>query len=705
MKNSPAVLMYLLWMCSFSACAQQREKASREDNHTNHLIHASSPYLLEHAHNPVDWYPWGEEALQKAKREDKMLLISIGYAACHWCHVMEKESYEDTSVARLMNQYFVCIKVDREERPDIDQVYMNAAMLINGNGGWPLNVIALPNGQPFFAGTYFPKADWMKVLNFFARRYRNERKKLEEDARQITQGIRRVEALPMLMQQRTYHLNDLQAAFRKWLPGIDLKEGGNRGAPKFPIPTDWDFLLQYHFLTGDANALKAINTTLQHMANGGIYDQVGGGFARYATDASWLVPHFEKMLYDNAQLVSLYSHAYQVTQNPLYKKVVRQTLAFVTRELMSNDGAFYSSLDADSDGEEGKYYVWSAAELKQLLGADAALFMDRYGASTQGNWKGANVLHIAQSTETLAKQYRLSIPVVEKKLETDLEQLAHARAKRIAPRLDNKVLTAWNALMLKGFVDAYRTFDDSIYLSQALQSAHFLEIHLLQPNHALWHNYKDGETSIPGFLDDYAFLAEAFIHLYQASFDEHWLYQAKALIDYCLLHFYDSTTGLFFYTDKDHSHLIARKMEISDNVIPASNSAIAKDLYLLGLYFDKTDYLQKSAQMLHNVASAVKEDLPYYANWAQLMAWMAEEPYEVAIVGRDWKARRRQLDVHYLPQMILLGGTDEGTLALLKDKWVRGQTLIYVCRQKRCKLPVQEVSKALQQMNANEPEQ
>ncbi|MEP7251973.1 MAG: thioredoxin domain-containing protein, partial [Ginsengibacter sp.] len=376
-------------LVSFSSCGQNSSTKTEKGNHmyTNALINETSPYLLQHAHNPVNWYPWGDEALEKARKENKMLLISVGYAACHWCHVMEHESYEDTAVARIMNEHFVCIKVDREERPDVDQVYMNAAYLINGSGGWPLNALAMPDGRPFFAGTYFPKPNWIKLLEYFTDLYKNQKQKLEEQAANVSKGINDIENVPLNNAAVSFDMQTMDKMFATFEQRIDKERGGTKGGMKFPLPSTWEFLLHYHYLSGNKNALTDVETTLEQMAKGGIYDQVGGGFSRYATDTKWHVPHFEKMLYDNAQLVSLYSHAFQLTKNPLYKRIVYETLTFVNRELTSPEGGFYSSLDADSEGEEGKFYVWTEDEIKDILQADAPLFIEYFGISKQGNWE------------------------------------------------------------------------------------------------------------------------------------------------------------------------------------------------------------------------------------------------------------------------------------------------------------------------------
>lgn len=668
-------------------------------SYTNELIHESSPYLLQHAHNPVEWYPWGEKALKKAKDENKMIIISIGYAACHWCHVMEHESFEDTAVARLMNENFICIKVDREERPDVDQVYMTAAQLISGSGGWPLNALALPDARPFYAGTYFPKERWMKLLSYFIEINKTRYDELEKQATEITKGIHVVEHFSFKKEDEDFSMNDLDKQFNNMKPGIDFKKGGPNRAPKFPMPSNWEYLMHYYYVSGNEDALKAVTVTLDEMAYGGINDQLGGGFARYSTDADWLVPHFEKMLYDNAQLVGLYSHGYQLTKNPLYKNVVYETLEFIKRELTSSEGGFYSSLDADSEGEEGKFYVFTKDEIEKTLGTDAPLFIKYYNLTNAGNWEhGKNILFRKESYEAFAKNNNTSVESLQTKVSTAKEKLMKVRSKRVRPGLDDKILTSWNALMLKGYAQAYRAFADKKFLATAITNANFLLKNLVGNNGEIFRNYKNNKSSINGLLDDYAFSASAFIELYQATFDEKWLFEADKITYYAFEHFYDSSSGMFFYTHNQYADLIARKMEIADNVIPSSNSEMAKNLFMLGKYFYKDDYISKARQMLVNVKDDVTKNISFYSNWGILEINFVSSTYEVAIIGNEYDEMRKEMDVNYLPGVILSGGSKEGSLPLLENKLVEGQTTIYVCQDKTCRQPVTEFSKAMEQL-------
>jgi len=655
----------------------------------------------EHAYTNKHWYPWGKEALDKARKENKLIIISIGYAACHWCHVMEHESFEDEEVARYMNDHFVAVKVDREERPDIDQVYMNAVQLIAGSGGWPLNCIALPDGRPVYGGTYFPKAQWTSMLTQVLNFVKQNPDKAQQQAKALTQGVQSSEMVYLNSEKTEFTINDLDRIFAAWKTDIDYTNGGNKGAPKFPLSVGYQFLLHYHHLTQNADALKAVTITLNKMADGGIYDQIGGGFARYSTDEYWKVPHFEKMLYDNAQIVSLYSAAYQKIKDPRYKIIVSETLDFIQRELTSKEGGFYSSFDADSEGEEGKFYVWTKDELKKVLGNKADLIIDYYSVTEEGNWEdGRNILFKSASDKEIAGTYNITENELAKRILEAKKVLLKERSGRIRPGLDDKILTSWNALMLKAYADAYRVFDNKKYLDIALDNAEFITTKMKTSDDKLNRNYKNGKASINAFLDDYAFTVSAFISLYQATFDEKWLQDARQLTNYCVAHFYDEDSGMFYYTSDIDPALIARKMEVSDNVIPASNSEMAKNLFVLGRYFYNDEYIRKSKRMLNNVKQSALTRGAYYSNWDILMAWFAKGPHEVAIVGKECEAKRKGFDNHYLPNVILSGGKNEGTLSLLEDKLIEGQTTIYVCRDKVCKYPVTEVKEALDQISS-----
>lgn len=685
-----------------AACAQERGGHNMEKvgvPHKNRLSQAKSPYLLQHADNPVDWYEWGAEALERAKKENKPLLISIGYAACHWCHVMEHESFMDSTVAQLMNDNFVAIKIDREERPDIDQIYMDAVQLLTGSGGWPLNAFALPDGRPFFAGTYFPKDQWKKVLEEIHKVYIEKQDKVQEQAAKLTDGIKGQELVALPASEATFSESTYRNIFPKIQKKIDYKKGGFARAPKFPMPVGWEFLLQYHYLVGDEEALDAVTRTLDEMAKGGIYDQIGGGFSRYSVDADWFAPHFEKMLYDNGQLVSLYAHAYKVTESGTYAEVIRETLEFIRREMTSPNGGFYASLNADSEGEEGKYYVWTVEALNQILtGKTRELFHAYYQTKDKGNWENNhNILFRNRDKLQFAMDKKMPVNEWETLLADAKEKVRIARNARIRPTTDDKVLTGWNAIMLKGYVDAYLALGDSTYLEAALKNAVFLEENMLRENGRLWRNYNDGHAGIEAFLDDYALLAEAYIALYQATFNVHWLQLSRSIADYAITHFRDERSGMFYYTSDESEALVARKMELMDNVIPASNSVMAHVLYRLGEFYYHQPYIDMAATMLNQVAKDVAINGEYYANWGLLMGLIAYEPNEVAIMGREARDKNIEIQKKYLPTTLFMGGETEN-LPLLEYKLMPNETIIYVCRNKACKLPVTAVSEAVGQL-------
>ncbi len=674
----------------------QQEKHS----YTNALIHETSPYLLQHAHNPVDWQPWNEEVLERAQKENKPLLISIGYSACHWCHVMEHESFEDTAVAKLMNEHFICIKVDREERPDVDQVYMDAVQLLTRQGGWPLNCFALPDGKPFYGGTYFPKAQWTEVLTRVAQQYAENRSKIEEVAQQLTEGVAGSDLIEMNNRPSHFHQETLDVMIDRWEDDFDNIEGGPDRAPKFPLPNNYEFLLQFGELAGDVGVLKHVDLTLTKMAYGGIYDQLGGGFARYSVDELWKVPHFEKMLYDNGQLVSLYTKGYQKFQKPLYRQIVEETLAFVEREMYeSESGAFYSALDADSEGEEGKFYVWKSEEVKTLLGDDYELVKAYYNIEGKGYWEeGNNILLRSKSDEELATEFGITTETLNEKIDKAKLVLTEVRGQRVRPGLDDKSLTSWNALMLKGYADAYRVFQEERFLEIALKNAAFISSTMRKDDNGLWHSYKKGEVKINGYLEDYAFTIEAFIALYQATFDEKWLIEAKTLADYAIVHFFNKENGMFYFTSSVDNPLIARKTEIMDNVIPSTNSAMAKVLYQLGIYIEDQRFLEMSEQMLNNVQMMMSKYGSSFSNWGILMNWLVFPHYEVVFTGEKSVDQLHSFTQHYIPNALLAGSKTPSTLALLQNRVVNGKSLIYVCQNKACKLPVETVEEALEQV-------
>lgn len=689
------IVSLFIYACKSSAPSDMKK--------ANHLINESSPYLLQHAYNPVDWYPWSEEALEKAKREDKMLLVSIGYASCHWCHVMEHESFEDSLVAKVMNDNFVCIKIDREERPDVDDIYMTACQLVSGSGGWPLNAFALPDGRPVWAGTYFPKEQWTKILDQFAQMYQTDKERLIASADKITKGIQaQDEIVANLSSANEYKVAELAQMTKHLIDRIDFRHGGRSGSPKFPMPNNYDLLMKYYALTGDVQALDAVNISLQKMARGGIYDQLGGGFARYSVDSIWLVPHFEKMLYDNGQMLSTYSEAYKLTNDPLYKRVIQQTIGWANREMRDANGGYYASLDADSDGEEGKFYVWQESELDSIITdkRDAEIIKNYYTIRPRGNWEHTNILYVTPMLEAFYREYNMDDASMQALLEKYHAALMAHRDTKVRPPTDDKVLTSWNGLLIKGLVQAYQALGEDAYLQDAIRAMDFINKNQVKADSSLYRNYKDGKSAINAFLDDYATVIDANIALYEATFDEQYLAQAKKLTDYTLGHFLDKQNHLFNYTSDLDPALVARKKEINDNVIPASNSMMARNLYALGTLYNSKKYKDHALQMLNNILPQIQSSsaVDYYSNWLQLYADLTTPTYEIAIVGPEAKQKAKAISKHYMPNALLLGGETEGSLALLKDKLQEGETYIYVCQNKVCKLPVTDVDKALDLM-------
>ena len=693
-------LFTVLFVLALSGtCLQSQEIQSMAQKHRNRLINETSPYLLQHAYNPVDWYPWGDEAFAKAKAENKLVIVSIGYSACHWCHVMEHESFEDDSASIVMNERFVNIKVDREERPDVDQIYMNAVQIMTGQGGWPLNCIIFPDGRPLWGGTYFRRDKWIKQINLVANFYETQPDKANEYAEQLTQGIRATEWFSLNDNAPDFTSSQLKNAYKIWAEHFDNEEGGPDRTPKFPIPNNYQFLLRYGHLDENNEALQHVKLTLDKIAFGGIYDHLGGGITRYSTDNLWKVPHFEKMLYDNAQIVSLYCEAYQKFKDENYKNLVFGSLEFIERELMSPEYAFYSALDADSQGEEGKFYVWKKEELMSLLGENYSVFADYYNVNEIGYWEHDHFILLRKDSElVIAKKNELGVKELRKKIAASKKTLMEIRSNRIRPGLDDKSLTSWNGLMLKGYVDAYLTFGEKHFLDIAIKNANFILDNQLGKDGALNHSYKKGRSTINGYLEDYAFVIDAFLKLYEATFDSKWLMEAQALTNYCLAHFYDDNSGMFYFTSDKDSKLIARKMEVTDNVIPASNSVMANNMFLLSRHLFNEDYKDKSLQMLNNVVGKWNNYPSGYSNWMNLLLSHVYPFYEVVICGKKSPQMALSLQSEYIPNKILSGSVKFSQLPLLENRYTKGQTRIFVCKDKVCEMPTQEVEQAMKLM-------
>ncbi len=701
---SPRMAGTLAALVTFVGCApkvdprSQQPKPDTVPEHTNRLAQESSPYLLQHAHNPVDWYPWGEEAFAKARSENKLMLVSIGYSSCHWCHVMERESFENEAVAKVMNELYVCIKVDREERPDVDQVYMSAVQLMTGRGGWPLNCFALPDGRPVHGGTYFPQQQWVQLLTELNKTWTTDPDRVTEYAERLHQGVQAQSLVQTGKVGEAIDQKELEEMVAVWRNQLDNVNGGPDKVPKFPMPNNYEFLLRYAWLTDDDALKRHVELTLDKMALGGIHDQVGGGFARYSTDALWKAPHFEKMLYDNAQLVSLYSQAYQAFGKPLYKTTVERTLAFIEREMTSPEGAFYSALDADTEGEEGRFYVWEKDELQGLLGTEYDLAAAYYNVNAKGLWEHDRYILLRQQDDpAFAADFGISLEDLHMRIASINSKLLAAREHRERPGLDDKSLTSWNALMIQGYCDAFEVLGDPAMRANAIRSMDLLLKKCHRSNGGLWHLYKDGKASINGYLEDYCFTIEALVALYGITFDERWLNEARAIADHAVRHFLDKETGVFHFTSDQDPALIARPSELHDNVIPASNSSMAKGLFLLGQLFDDAEYLAISNRLLNTVPNNMAAYPTGHSNWAQLALQHAYPFYEIAITGPEAVPLRLDFASHYLPNRIFLGSTTASELPLLKEKTSAGST-IFVCVEKACQLPVNTVEAALKQI-------
>jgi uncharacterized protein YyaL (SSP411 family) len=657
---------------------------------SNLLVEETSPYLLQHAHNPVNWFPWCEQAFLKAQKEDKLILISIGYAACHWCHVMERECFEDLEVAEIMNKHFVCIKVDREERPDVDQVYMNAVQLITQQGGWPLNCFALPDGRPVYGGTYFPKVRWIKVLESLVESFEKDREQFMEYATKLTKGVK--------LSEQPFKENEIEPtkdilinAVNKWQKGFDNREGGPDKAPKFPLPKNYDFLLSYGVLFKDDLVIEHTKLTLDKMMMGGIYDQIGGGFARYSVDHLWKVPHFEKMLYDNAQLIGLYSKAYSFFKNQEYKAVVEETIAFCKRELFSTSGVFFSALDADSEGEEGKFYVWTEQELKEVLKDDYSLAHDFYCINNKALWEHHNnILLREKSIEEFAVFLNTSVSLTQEKLKEIKQKLLAERGNRIRPQLDDKILLSWNALMISSLVEAYFATTNDLYLYDATLAAEFI-INKNSFQKLIKRNYKSKAECENIFLEDYSTVIESFLMLFEATGNTKWVEIANNYLKIVFAEYLDNETSLFYYTSSNQNDLIARKIELQDNVIPSSNSIMANNIHKLHKIYGTNNYFDGCQKMLsYNIAQV--ESYPYaYANWAVLLQKIAMPFYELVIIGAEAKKYMQKFKQHYFPNVYCFWSAKENNeLEIFKNRFVNGKTLFYFCKNNTCELPVED---------------
>ncbi len=665
----------------------------------NRLQHETSPYLRQHADNPVDWYPWGDEAFARARAENKPILLSVGYSACHWCHVMAHESFEHEPTAQMMNDLFVNIKVDREERPDVDDIYMQAVQALSGQGGWPMTVFLTPEGKPFYGGTYYPPAPrhglpaFRQVLEGVAQAYQDRREAVEEAANNLSDALNR-DLLSIGGEESALNVDLLNAAYKKLGATVDKMHGGFGGAPKFPNPMNLEFLLRAYARTGDPEPLAQVTFTLRKMARGGIYDQIGGGFHRYSVDAIWLVPHFEKMLYDNAQLSRVYLHAFQVTGDDFFKRIVVEINDYILREMTAPEGGFYSTTDADSEGEEGKFFVWSEDELKTLLGDDALVALEYWGVTGRGNFEGHNILHVPNDDEVIAHRLNISLDELHTRLTAIKDRLFAARTQRVHPGLDDKILTAWNGMMLAALAEAARVLDRNDYREAALRNAEFLLREMRAPDGRLYRSHKDGVSKINAYLEDYANLIDGLLELYQTTFDSRWFSEARRLADHVLEHF-AAEEGGFFDTSDDHETLIARPRNMQDNATPAGNSVMARNLLRLAAYTGDGRYDEAARKTLALLTEAMRQYPQAFGESLNAVDMLVSGLEEVAIVGEPAAAQPLLEVVHrpFRPNVITAFSAadvpEESPIPLLSYRTMRkGAATAYVCRKFICAQPV-----------------
>lgn len=677
--------------------------------HTNSLINESSPYLLQHAHNPVNWYPWGDAALEKAKAENKIILVSIGYAACHWCHVMERESFENETVAEKMNRHFINIKIDREERPDLDHIYMDAVQAMSGSGGWPLNVFLTPEAKPFYGGTYFPpvraynRSSWTEVIDAIARSWQERANEITSQAENLLQHLEQSSNFEQLSSKTegTFTQALCLAITENILKQADTVWGGFGKAPKFPQTFSIQYLLQYHHYTKDKPALQQALLSIDKMIYGGIYDHVGGGFSRYSTDTEWLVPHFEKMLYDNALLINVLCDAYQLTGNKKYEETIRDTITFLQREMQDAEGGFYAALDADSEGEEGRFYVWTKEEVEAVLGEDAALFCQFYDVTESGNWEGKNILRVLKEPEVFSQEVHMDSTALKAKLREGIAQLLSARNKRIRPSTDDKILLGWNALMVTALCKAAAALGDDDYVKLAVTTMDFILIKLKNEDAgaAYFHTYKKGISKYPAFLDDYAFLIQACIHLQEITSDKKYLETAHKITAAVIENFYDEPSGFFMFTHKNQKDVVMRKKEVYDGATPSGNSVMMENLYSLSVIFDNNSWRQIAEKSTLSLGSAASRYPTSFGVWASIILKQAFGMHELVITGPGFTELRKELLKEYIPGKVLQCDiTGDAAYPLLNRKGGSGENNIYWCRQYECAAPLYSVKSLLNEL-------
>jgi uncharacterized protein len=677
----------------------------------NRLIHETSPYLLQHAHNPVNWYPWGAEALEKAQQENKPILVSIGYSACHWCHVMERESFEDPETATLMNEHFVNIKIDREERPDLDHIYMDAVQAMTGSGGWPLNVFLTPDARPFYGGTYFPpkpafnRSSWKEVLLGVSRAFTERRDEIESQANNLTEHLWQsnnfgIKTGALGPDGSALSKEDIHQLFQNLMKNADREEGGFGRAPKFPQSFSIQFLLHYHYYSGNEEALKQACLSLDKMIRGGIYDQLGGGFARYATDNEWLVPHFEKMLYDNALLIAVLAEAFQLTQKQLYKRTIVQTIEFLEREMLSPEGGFYAALDADSEGVEGKYYVWTRQEVEGLLKEDAALFCEYYDITERGNWEHKNILNCKYDLDEYASTKNLSVAALLSKINNVRALLLAEREKRVRPQLDDKILLGWNALLVTAYCKASAALEEKEYKFRAIQTMDFLWQRMKTPQ-GFQHSFKNGESRHPAFLDDYAYLIQALIHLQEITAEPGYLWKAKEVLEFVENNFGEEETGYFFFTHANQTDVIVRKKEVYDGATPSGNAIMALNLCYLAIIFDNQGWRDRSVKMLAGLQQAVTKYPSSFGVWAYLLQAMTNGIPEIALVGDNFESRQSAFLRSFTPFRVFQSASlSDKRFPLVSGKPRSAKPQFYLCKHYTCQNPVSEVDELIQQIRS-----
>ena len=701
LNKLPTFLIVFIIFILFIKCKQDtmKKQLKSTDNLKNELIHSTSPYLLQHADNPVHWKEWSKKTLEKAKSEDKPILVSIGYSSCHWCHVMEKESFGDPQIAALMNENFINIKVDREERPDVDHLYMDAVQAMGLRGGWPLNVFLTPDQQPFYGGTYFPKKNWSQLLNEITKTFASNRDQLEESAQKVTSFLQKTDFEKYFMDNEKIDHVIPDTIYKKLSKNFDKKHGGFIGSPKFPMPTIWMYLAAYSQITENQEAKDYLLFTLEKIANGGIYDHIGGGFARYSTDEEWHVPHFEKMLYDNAQLMRLFAIAYKISSRQYFKNVLEESIEWLNRDMLNKKGGFYAAIDADSEGIEGKYYVWSSNEISSIAQDHFKVISDYFDVKPEGNWEDTNVLRIVKSPQQITKKYPLTDEQWQLTLSSFKEKALTERKKRIKPKIDNKIIAGWNGLTLSGLCETYQATQNPSILKQIKIQAQYIKNNLIDKNKIK--RFPNNNTE--GFLEDYAAVIQSFIIYYETTFEIEYLMLAKKLLAQTINQFYDEKENLFYFSSQEAAPLITKQKELFDNVIPSSNSLMAWNLIHLGTHFADLEWTDKGKTMISQITSSIAKEPRHLSNWASIQLEVDANIYQFIVLGNEYQKICQEINNHFIPNKIICGSKKiHETHPLFQNKKIiEGQTTIYICEGQTCQPPVFSVTEVLAFLNEN----